>query len=155
MWNAFSKPTCGPDSPPGEWCAGDGSCGTDNPDNQCFFSDAVYTRVACALTPPSPPPPRPPRPPASPDESAMMPAPPPPSSLVLSQEVGDNDRSYGALSLPWLIVIIVWAVLIPCIILILLLYMRRAEWLCFKPKPAPAPIADLGYGGTLVIEEGA
>jgi len=84
----------------------------------------------------------------------MLPAPPPPAPLLLQQETGDRDSGYGPLSLPWLIVIVVWAVLTPCLILLILLHMRRAEVWCFSPKTeAPAPVQDLGYGGTLFVEQ--
>jgi hypothetical protein len=162
FWPALSKPTCGPTSPPGEWCAGDNSCGTDNPANSCFLRDEVYLRVECALTPPSPPPPKPPFPPARPGESAYLPAPPPPvdlSALDQRQETLD-DGLLGPLNLPWLVVIVVLIVCVPCLLIVCFWYLCVGRCVCRKDrdnKPAPTLAPEpgsLGYGGTLVVDDG-
>jgi len=146
--------------PAGEWCEGDGSCGTDDSANDCFLWEEIYVRVDCVLTPPSPPPPMAPRPPASPGESAYMPAPPPPADLSgLDQEQRtDSGGVFGPITLPWLIVIILLSVCIPALIIVLFCYLCPGRCACFCNKasePPPAALPDLGYGGTLVIDDAA
>jgi hypothetical protein len=159
----MNKPTCGPESPPGEWCAGDNSCGTDDPANSCFFYDEVYTRVECTLMPPSPPPPYPPFPPFFPSEASYLPAPPPPvdlSGLDQNQETPDEGM-LGPLNLPWLIVIIVLIICIPCLIIVCILYLCVGRCVCRKDReeklklPPQTEPESLGYGGTLVVDEAA
>lgn len=162
FWPALVKPTCGPNSTPGEWCAGDNSCGTGDPSNSCFFWDEIYVRVECVLTPPSPPPPKPPFPPANPGESAYLPAPPPPadlSGLDQLQETPD-DGLLGPLNLPWLVVIVVLIVCVPCLIIVCFWYLCVGRCVCRKdpdgkqaPPHEPEP-NSLGYGGTLVVDDG-
>lgn len=161
FWPKLIKPKCGPDSPEGEWCQGDGTCGTDNPANKCFLVEEVYYRIDCDLIPPSPPPPLPPRSPSPPNDSAYLPAPPPPADLSgLDQSLETPDDSIlGPLNLPLLIVIIVLAICIPCLIVVLFWYCCPGRCMCRKEPdakavPPPAEPNSLGYGGTLVVDDG-
>jgi len=142
----ITKPKCGPDMPVGEWCEGDGSCGTDDQANSCFFWEEIYTRLDCSLTPSPPPPPLDPRPPAGPGESAFLPAPPPPANGVLGQGAADDGDNgfFGPISLAWFIVILVWALLTPVLICVLCYYARLKGWCCYaglssQPQPQPQP----------------
>jgi len=146
FWPMITKPKCGPDMPVGEWCEGDGSCGTDDQANSCFFWEEIYTRLDCSLTPSPPPPPLDPRPPAGPGESAFLPAPPPPANGVLGQGAADDGDNgfFGPISLAWFIVILVWAVLTPVLLCVLCYYARLKGWCCFaglslSPSPSPSP----------------
>jgi len=158
FWPMITKPKCGPDMPVGEWCEGDGSCGTDDQANSCFFWEEIYTRLDCSLTPSPPPPPLDPRPPAGPGESAFLPAPPPPANGVLGQGAADDGDNgfFGPISLAWFIVILVWAVLTPVLLCVLCYYARLKGWCCFAGRAAaePPPSTNLGFGGTLVVEDG-
>jgi len=159
------RDTCSNATAAGELCYGDGSCGTDSDVNTCLLAPlgvvATYTRVDCTWAPPSPPSPSlPPRPPAGPGESAYLPAPPSPatpSNGVLGQGAADDGDSgfFGPISLAWSIVILVWAVLTPVLLCILCYYARQGWW-CFAGRAAaePPPSTNLGFGGTLVIEDG-
>lgn len=154
----LTKPKCDSSLPVGEWCEGDGTCGTDDKTNSCFFWEEIYMRVDCVLTPPSPPPPLAPYPPFSPGESAYFPAPPPPSNkqVVQGLEAAISDGFFGPISLPWFIVIIIWAILIPILAVLLYRYclrqyLRRRMGL---DRPKMPSSNDLGYGGTLVVEGG-
>ena len=146
FWPMITKPKCGPDMPVGEWCEGDGSCGTDDQANSCFFWEEIYTRLDCSLTPSPPPPPLDPRPPAGPGESAFLPAPPPPANGVLGQGAADDGDNgfFGPISLAWFIVILVWALLTPVLLCVLCYYARLKGWCCFaglslSPSPSPSP----------------
>lgn len=159
LWPMLVKPKCGPNMAPGEWCEGDGSCGTDDKKNSCFFWEEVYTRVDCVFVSPSPPPPLPPLPPASPAESAYLPAPPPPAdiSAISQNQEALNSRAADELSLLWLIILIVESICIPCLLCVLIWYCCRNRCMCRKdpdlePQPSPLVPATLGYGGTLVAD---
>lgn len=78
------------------------------------------------------------------------------TQVVQGLEAAINDGFFGPISLPWFIVIIIWAILIPILAVLLYRYclrqyLRRRMGL---DRPKMPSSNDLGYGGTLVVEGG-